>query len=450
MKRTIIIVSLLYCFSAIGAQEVNGSLASSASYTQLGDVSALGSQSASVFFTTPLGADWNFQSGLTLTASATYYGATGTVTPVLPWTLAGIDFPVFNLAYGATQKDEGIDHLSFTVGRFPYVDPSGNLFAYRLDGMNLQASYALMSLRFVFGYTGLLPSVAPFISTAADLTYGNPDFAPPRAVAVFSLRSVSIYGHDAFLAFTVHEDLRAQSQLIPEYETVQNTQSSGPASSAYLTAGFNGSPTAALSYSGYGIFEFGRSLSYIADPTSTSTGYRYIYENIRAWAFGGQAQYAIGPALSANLRLLYGSGDPDATSAGNGGGNSTQFVPITIATGLVVSPDPANITEIDAGFSYKPFITERFGWMAVQATSKTIVLVKNGAGPVSLTGTKPDSGMGLLGIEEDLGASLPLVSDVTLGGTLGLYLPMAASYDPSYIQKSPLEYSISASLSIAL
>ncbi len=349
MKRIIIVLMALVLAETMGAQRFDAGLNSSASLTRLGDISASGSESISLAFVSPLGAKWNFRSGLTLTASGSYDGATGSLTPTYPWTLAGIDIPEFSLGYGAPQKDEGIDLLSITLGRFPFVDSTGNIFAYRLDGLNLRAVYSLVTLRAVIGYTGLLPSTAPLVSTAADLAYGNPDFAPPRAVAAFSLRSPRIMGHEAFAAFIAHEDLRAQSQLIPEYETVLDSLGSGPASSAYLTAGFSGSPISALSYSGFGAFEFGRSLSYIVDPTS-ATGYRYVFENIRAWAFGGQAQLLIGPGMSAGLRFLFGSGDSDAQSAtdGNSSGDATEFVPITLATGLVESPDPANITQIES------------------------------------------------------------------------------------------------------
>ena len=118
--------------------------------------------------------------------------------------------------------------------------------------------------------------------------------------------------------------------------------------------------------------------------------------------------------------------------------------------GLVLSPDPANLTQIEADFYYQPFPDERFGLLAVQTSSKTLLYIKNGKGPVSLAGTLPDSGLGVLGIEEDLGASLRLVSDVSLTSSVGLYLPFAGIYDASYIQKAPLEYVVSVGLSIAL
>lgn len=437
--------------AAAQAQSLDFSLSTSGLYTKLADVSGQLDQSAGLTFSSPLGKGWSFRSGLTLTVGGSYDGASGTTTPTLPWTLSGIDIPELNLSYSAPREKEGLDRLAFAIGRFYYVDPTGSLFAYRLDGFNFQAVYPILSLRVVLGYTGLLPSTAPLISTTADSTYGDPDFAPPRAVATFGLRSPRIRNHDAFFAFTVQEDLRNPNQLIQEYQTVQNLSSSGPASSAYLSAGFTGNPTSMLSYSAFGIFEFGRSLSYVTSATST-TGYIYEYAAVRAWSFGAQAQLALGPGMSGGLRALYGSGDPDAQTAtsGNTSGNATEFVPITVPVGLVLSPDPANLTQIEADFYFQPFPSELIGLRAVQASSKTLLYVKNGTGPVSLSGVLPTAGLGLLGVEEDLGGTVRLLSDVNLTTSFGFYVPFAGSYDSSYIQKSPFGYAVSAGLSIAL
>ncbi|MDP3178950.1 MAG: hypothetical protein Q8M76_13670, partial [Spirochaetaceae bacterium] len=166
--------------------------------------------------------------------------------------MAAIDIPEFSLAYGSPIENEKIKQLSFALGRLPFSDSTGSLFGYRMDGFILSAAYPLLTVRTVLGYTGFLPASAPIIASAADSTYGNGDFAPPRALAAFSIRTPKIAGHDAYIAFTAQEDLREDTQLVPEYETVLDSQSGGPADTAYVSAGFAGSPIATLSYSGYG------------------------------------------------------------------------------------------------------------------------------------------------------------------------------------------------------
>ncbi|MDP3179341.1 MAG: hypothetical protein Q8M76_15640, partial [Spirochaetaceae bacterium] len=219
-----------------------------------------------------------------------------------------------------------------------------------------------------------------------------------------------------------------------------------------VSAGFAGSSIDTLSYSGYGAFQFGRRLSYVEDDAS-ATGYRYLFAPVRAFSLGVQVRMVINPSLTGSFRAVFGSGDPDASSAtdGNTEGDSTQFTPITRGSaGAVFSPLPGNVTFAEVGVSYRPFPTVRLGLLSVQASSKTLVFVKNGVGPVSEAGILPGAEAGLLGIEEDLSANVRLLSDATLNVSTGIYLPMPGAYDESYLETSPLQYSIRASLSLAL
>lgn len=454
MTRRLQSLALISCLALAGAaaQSLDFSLGTSLSYTQLATPSASGAQSMAVIFATPIGTDWKFTAGLSATLSASYDGASGLVTPIWPWTLAGLDLPEFDLSFSAPIKDMGLDRFDFRAGRFAWGDPTGSVYSHKLDGLSFMASYPLVDLGFVLGYTGFLSPSSAIIATTADTTYSDGNFAPPRAIGSFELRSPRLFDQRVSASITLQEDMRDQSQLVPEYETFYDSASSGPANSAYLSLGIDGSALQALTYSAYGVFEFGRGLSYVAD-LSSSTGYRYLFENLRAWAFGGTASYAINPSMATSLRFLYGSGDPDATAAtdGNTSGDATQFVPIIAQpSGLVFSPDPANVTQIEIGFQYKPFPAERYGISSVLASSKTLVFLKNGVGPVSEAGILPGSGLGLLGIEEDVSGSVPVLTDVTLLLSMGIYLPSSFSYDASYVAKSPFEYSISAALSLAL
>ena len=456
MKRPSLLALCFLSVWGLSGQSFDLNLATSSAYTQLATTSIQGSQSLALSLSTPLGSSWRLKGALSTAIVASYDGASKDLATALPWTLAGLDLPEFDLIYGSALADEGITRLSLTLGRFPYSDLTGSIYSYKLDGLNLSVLYPAMTLRFVLGYTGLLSSSLansmPIIETPADLAYGSGDFAPPRVLAAFSARSPRIFNHDLYAAFTLHEDLRSPGQLIPEYETVLDSLGSGPASSAYLSAGLRGSPTPALSYSVFGILELGRSLSYVEDPSSP-TGYLYEYRNIRAYCLGTQFNYALAPSLAAGFRVLYGSGDADAGSAtdGNTSGDATQFVPVVASSsGLAFSPDPANLTQIELDLTFRPFPSNRFGFRSILAGSKTFIFVKNGIGPVSEAGILASAGAGLLGLEEDINASVQLLSDLSLFAALGCYLPMPGVYDDAYFKASPFQFSMSAGISIAL
>jgi hypothetical protein len=452
MKRAVLILLAvgLVGASALGAQSLDLALDSSLSLAQTPDLSVSGSQSVSVAGVLPLGKNLRFTSKVG--GSVSYSYAAGESSFGYPDSIGAIDIPEFSLAFGSPIENEGIKQLSFAVGRLPFSDSTGALFGYRIDGFILSAVYPLLTMRAVVGYTGFQSSSAPILANAADASYGNGDFAPPRAIAAFSIRTPKIAGHDAYIAFTSQEDLREESQLIPEYETVLDSLSGGPADTSYLSAGFAGSPISTLSYSGYGVCQFGRRLSYVEDDSS-ATGYRYLYAPVRAFSFGVQARMIFNPSFTGSFRAVFGSGDPDASSAtdGNTEGDATQFTPITRgSSGLVFSPLPGNITQAEVGVSYRPFPTIRIGLLSVQAASKTLFFVKNGVGPVSEAGILPGKGAGLIGIEEDLSANARLLSDATLSVSTGVYLPLPGAYDKSYLETSPLQYSIRAGLSLAL
>ena len=457
MKRGLLAVFLLLGFGFLSAQGLGLSLDTSAYLSQTSQLAGEASESLGLSLVIPFGSAVKLTTRASASVSYAYDGETGEFSPDYPMALGDIDFSELSLSFNGPVENEKINRLSFSMGRLPYTDPTGVIYAYRVDGLILSASYPAATMRAILGYTGFLPSSATIIPSAADTAYPSPfadygDFAPPRALAAFSIRSPKIAGHDLYLAITAQEDLRDRTQLVPEFETIYDTVSSGSASSAYAALGLSGAPGPSLSYSGFGILGLGQRLSYV-EYLDSPTGYRYEFAKSRAWCVGAQARLVLSPRLTMELRVLSGSGDSDAANAtdGNTAGDSTQFVPITsLSTGLVFSPLPGNVTTALLGLSYKPYPSYRLGPLSVVGGSKTYAFIKNGEGPVSEAGIMPDAKACVLGIEEDLSLIVQLLSDVSLTAAAGLYLPLPGAYDASYIEANPLEYTIRASLSVAL
>lgn len=441
---------LLLVASGLSAQSFDLGLDSSASYSQTAVTSASATQSLSLGLMLPLGRNARIV-GRTA-ASASYSNTAGSSSLSYPGSLGGIDIPELSISFAGPVQEQELDFLSFALGRLPYIDSTAYLFAYRIDGMILGATWPLGTLRTVLGYTGFMPSSAPIVPSTADSSFGSGDFAPPRAVSSFSFRTPRVLGHEVYLAFTSQADMREKSQLVPEYETVFDSQSGGSASSGYLSTGFSGSPLAGLTWSGFGIYQVGRRLSYIED-SSSATGYSYRYSPLRAWLFGAQARYSLNPLLSLSFRGLVASGDADSSNSsdGNTEGDATLFLPMTRgSTGLVFSPLPGNLTQLELGLSFKPFPAERIGLLSVQLASSTFGFAKNAVGPVSEAGILPAAQAGLLGFEQDFNISVRLLSDTTLTTSLGAFMPLAGVYDQGYVDASPYQYLVRVGLSIAL
>ena len=457
MKRNACLTAyLLVLLSASAfAQGLDLSLDTSLSASRLTSLSASASEAAVLSFTLPLGKSTRLIARAGATVSVDYDGDSSTTEISWPSSLGAIDAQELSLNFGAPLPDEGLDSFALSLGRIPYADPSGALFSYRLDGFSVRAVYPAVNIRAVFGFTGFLPEDAPIIESASDSAYGNDGFAPPRVVASFALRSPRIAGHEFYAIFLAQEDLRDESTLVPEYETVLDPFGGGPADGAYLAGGFSGPPAALIGYSAFGAWYFGRRLSYVEDASS-ETEYSYLYAPIRAFSFGGTLRVPLGSRITASARFQYGSGDEDASSAvdGNTAGDDTLFMPVTrSSSGLVFSPQAGNVSQIAITLTGRPFPSYSIGPRALTFVGKTFVFVKNGKGPISEAGVDSEAGLSLLGVEQDLTATLRLLSDLTMNLSVGAFAPIAApagAFDPSYVEGSPLQYSIRAGLSLAL
>jgi len=440
-------------FAQSAGASLDLSLDTSLSTSLLTDLSASASEGITLSLTVPFDKATRFVAKGGATVSAWYDGASETTEITVPTSIGELDAQELSLNFGSPLPDEGLDSFALSIGRIPYTDPTSALFAYRLDGFSVRAVYPAVNIRAVFGFTGLLPEAAPIIMSTADSTYGNNGFAPPRLVASFGIRSPRIVGHEFYGVFLAQEDLRDDTMLVKEYDTVLDSTSGGPADGAYLAAGFSGPPAGKLGYSAFGAWYFGRHLSYMGDAGS---GYSYQFVPIRAFSFGGNVRYPISSRLSMAVRFQYGSGDDDASSAidGNTAGDDTMFMPVTrSSSGLVFSPQAGNVSLVALTLTGRPFPAYSLGPKAITVIGKTFMTVKNGKGPISEAGVDSEAGLSLLGIEQDLTASVRLLSDASLNLSIGAFVPVAApsgAFDPSYVKDSPFQFTISVGLSLAL
>ena len=449
MKR-ILVASLLCTLAApIGvlAQSWDLTLDSSLSATQLTDFSVSATESANFSAVVPLGQSLKFSTKLMAKLVTDYSEDTG-LDNSNPIDIQDILPQEFQLQYGAPFPDEGIDQVSFQVGRLPYADPTGAVFTGKLDGASFTFTYPKVSLWAVVGYTGYIPQADDsFVLGAADYVYGTDGFAPPRAVASFGLKSPKFFGNELFFGFIAQEDMRNDEEFIREYETVYNPLGGGAQDSAYLTAGTSGTIGTKYLYTAYGVYQFGRSLSYVDNV--------YSYEPVRALSLGAAFRINLPPRLTGTARVQYGTGDADADAAGvNTKGRSTYFFPITKSSpGLVFAPQAGNIGLLEVGVNYTPNPGMSIGPKAMQIGAKLLLFIKAGEGPTSESSVDAEAGAKLLGIEQDTTFTLRLLSDLTFNLSAGLFLPFAdpmGAFPESYSEGSPLKYTVRAGMSLAL
>jgi hypothetical protein len=461
MKRIIsfTLIALLGCVLVV-AQSIDIGLDTSISATQTATLSASASQNLSLSLGLPMGK----RSRLAIRGS----GSVGLsfiegmdLAITYPASVGEIDLQEFSWTFEAAMPDEGAQMLSVAIGRFPYTDPTGAIFSYRLDGLSIRAAYPALTIQAALGYTGLLPGSAPLIPTASDSAFPNDlllpgtVFAHPRAVAAFTMRTPRIWGHELHATFIAQEDLRDASQFVPEY-SVEQSSLSGPADRAYAAVGLTGNPPGLpISYAAAGAIQFGRTLSYLADETS-DTEHRYVYAPVNALMLSAQAMLAITPTLSLNVRLQYGSGDADAPTGtgGNGQDDSTLFVAMTrSSSGMLFSPQAGNTSILSATLTTRPFPKVTIGPKAITLLSRTFLFAKNGKGPISEAGVLPDTEFSLLGLEQDFIASVRLLSDLTGNLSIGTFLPFAepaGAFDKTFTEKAPIQFMIRAGISIVL
>jgi hypothetical protein len=449
MKR-ILIASLLAALAApFGAfsQSWDLSLESQLSATRVADLSLSATETANFSLLVPLGSSLKFSTKLMAKYAADYTWQEG-LDNSNPLSLQDVLPQEFQLQYGAPFADEGIDQLTLQLGRFPYADPSGAVFSNKLDGLHLNIAYPALSLWALFGYTGYLPqSDDSFVMGAADYVNGTDGYGPPRAIASFGVKTKKIAGIEFYTGLIAQEDLRNDDDFIEEYSTDYDPAGSGAQDSAYLTAGASGAVGGRGLYSAYGVYEFGRALSYLDGG--------YNYKPVKAWSAGASFRYAFPPKLTATARILYGSGDSDADASGfNTKGDATFFSPITKSSpGLVFAPQAGNLAMAELGVNFVPNPTVSIGMKALQIGAKVLVFMKAGEGPMSEGSVDTEAGFKLLGIEEDTTLTLKLLSDFTFNLSAGLFLPFVdpmGAFPESYTEDSPLKFTVRAGVTLAL
>ncbi len=449
MKRLSVLTAGVFFMAGalLSAQSFDINLDGSASVSRTSDTSASFSQGVNFGFTLPLGTAHRLAAKLGTSVGVSY--SAGEAYFTYPAALGDIDLQELSYSFNGPVEKEGFSSLAFNVGRIPFADSTGAIYVYRVDGAQVQAVYGAFQVGATVGYTGFLPGSAPILAGASDTLYGNNSFAPARSLLGFSVKTSIVPRHQIYVAFLAMEDQRESADenlttVIPEWQSNLETSGQGISSdAAYIDAGFSGA-FGALSYSGYTAIQLGHRLKYVEDANSSS-GYFYKYVPIRAFSLALSARYPLSASINLSGRFSFGSGDPD------GGETALEYQPITRASsGMVFSPQPGNVSLLEAVVAYKPFPKVSIGLESVQGTSKTVLFFKNGVGSVSEAGIDPDAAFSLLGIEEDISATVRLMSDFNVNMALGAFIPITGAFFPSYTATSPFQFMLRAGFSIAL
>jgi hypothetical protein len=391
------------------------------------------------------------------------YAKTGDQAAALTYALDAFHVGKLVLSDSLEVAEAGIKPFAFSFGRFAYRDPSATVYSGNLDGLEFKLGRGNFLLYTDIGYTGLLlksdASITMSIADLNNLSDAKSIFCSPRAVGAAGVVVPNCFGQRLEAVLIAQEDLgmlKASSASSPlyvdAYDTTYTASLGGLVNTQYLVLSLKGAPIPSLQYSFFAIGEAGDMLSWLADSSSV---YAYRNSSIGALSFGLNLIYSVNEKLSAEGRVRVSTGDPDATSyiEGNGAGSSSFFSPITTGSwGQVFSPAPGNVSSLEGIAYYRLFPEERVGWRSLSLNSRSILFMKTGKGPVSESGIELDAKSPLLGIEEDIGVSASVFSDLNAGISLGFFIPFkrpVGAFDSSY-SGSAFQYSLRVDLALSL
>ncbi len=311
--------------------------------------------------------------------------------------------------------------ITFGIGRFTFSDFSRKVFSHTADGVAFKVGLPSVSLSVSSAFTRFLQaSESTIIMSKSDLKDRSGDalqiagpfelgpFGPWRLIGI-----ANIQFSELFLRQTIDISYVMQRDFHPADTMVTR---GGAVHTFYFGGGVSGPIVSPLFFNSFFYFNMG---------TVGETP-------IRSFLAGGGLDLYLQSFLYSKVGLdfVWASGDKDHDSfyEGNTEGNSTAFIPISMATaGLVFAPQLTNVFYGTASFSIKPFsmidtlIAQNF---SVQL--KGIPFFRSTAGPLSVTGIDSESTSLYLGTEADAVIRARLLSDVGVGISVGLFFPGTA------------------------
>lgn len=325
------------------------------------------------------------------------------------------------------------------LGRIVLQEFSGLAFEHRGDGALLSLFTRRAVMRIGGVYSGFLlkanndvqMSILDIVEDRDDDEY----FAPRRIVGLAELQFIEpLPRTDVTVAFVVQQDLRDGNDLIREGETERDDTRGGLVDTRYLLFGVDGALGSRWFYQLAGGLQFGRTLSYVTDPSDQSS---YQYRDILAYIASAQMiHYSDGPrAARLGLRLLYSSGDRDYESLleGNRSGDATQYRAVAAApVGMVASAAPGNLMAAGVDYSLRPFGVGAHSRLAkLQSGVSALTLFRaEDAGPVDIAGVDRDGNGRYLGTEMGVSLVYRPFYDLAFGLAGAVLLPNQASGGP--------------------
>lgn len=350
--------------------------------------------------------------------------------------LGDLDFLLISGKWAIEDGDLAL--FGYNTGRFGFSDFSYSVLRHNADGLSLTFTYSSSVITFGAGYTGFIlrPSSDIIMSLADSDDKENNEvwFGCPRLVGYAELKMPDIFpGHTFYSSIVFQKDLRNEDNLVSEGEEVKSVDNiGGLLDSVYIGTGFSGNIVSTLFYNAYGYFQTGRTMSYLADESS-STNFSYQYKPIFAFLLGTEFNFFLKQALYSQIsfKFLFASGDSDYNTflEGNSEGNATMFIPISNKiVSVLFNPYLSNIFLFDIGYSIKPF--SRLGNRIMKNFStglNTIVFMRPTEGAISEEDLNDNSDSRYLGTEIDSVTVFRPFSDLAVSLSFGFFIPSAGS-----------------------
>ena len=315
------------------------------------------------------------------------------------------------------------DGLNLKLGRFAYSDPTAKIYTHSSDGFF--AGYDLPDFGFDFfiAYTGLhWKNKSTVILSALDeyLRAQQSTFlAPPRLVSSITARTVA-EGNNLYLSVFGQLDLNFpedEKLLINEGDSREDEGIGGHVNNIYLSAGSSGILFDFITYSVFGILEFGTMLY---SPREGESKGVYIRGDIFGYCAGVNLRFNLPEELSSLIQFeaAYSSGDKDkaAIYEGNQAGSDYFFLPVSTQTAATVYPfQLGNSWYVDAGWIWFPL--KGVGWYELQSSLivlKARSLFRTSVGPVPVYGVDSTSLSPYLGTEISTSGNIIFLSDFSV------------------------------------
>jgi hypothetical protein len=446
MKRGFLVVfAFAFTAFAAGAQDASLALATDLTYS---DQAFAIYEKATPSFSLPIGETSEIAgNGFVKVA---FDWALPSTTLTVPFTY-GLEQLRYELA--VKKPSEAMSAFVFDTGRFAFSDPSGYILSSPADGFSFLFKYPAVEVALRSAYTGLLflddSNISMSLADQARVSAATELGGSPRFIAQADLTLPRLFGQTFVLSCLSQNDLNPTTNLAKEGATSYEIGKGGKLTTQYfelMASGF----AITVEYNVFFAYGSGTTLTWFADSASSS-GYSYQYKYISSFLTGAYASVPLGlpkpfNGSSVNARILFASGDKDASSATEGNTMDVYkaFTPIssnTIGTDVFL-PELSNLVLAEASFLTSPTI----GVCRIDGAVKVRSFLRPTAGPISEAGIDSGSTSSYLGTECDLSLSSGIFSDLRVSLISGVFVPGSAFAAAN----SALQYSVGLTATITM